>query len=196
MNAISDSVERRSDTGVHNGHLGMWLFLASDAILFATLFSAYVTLRAGAAEAWPPFRDHLVVASINTIVLLGAALALTVALRAARGDDVRAFRRWLHVSGWLALVFIGVKLDEYGDLHAYHLQPSTSRQFAMYVLLTGVHLLHVAGGAVAIAWIGVGQRQRRAASPAATVNRVQAVLLYWYLVALVWLVLFVLMYVV
>jgi heme/copper-type cytochrome/quinol oxidase subunit 3 len=190
------TVERRPDTSVSSVPLGMWLFLASDAMLFAALFSAYFRLRASAPEPWLPLRDHLGVASINTIVLLGAAVALTFALRAARRDDRRAFRRLLHISGWLALVFMGVKLDEYGDLHGHNLVPSTNDQFALYFLLTGVHLLHVTGGALAIAWIGFWQRNHRESSPAAILNRVEAVLLYWYLVVLVWLVLFVPCYVV
>jgi heme/copper-type cytochrome/quinol oxidase subunit 3 len=136
------------------------------------------------------------VASINTILLLSAVFALAFALRAARRDDGRVFRRLLQISGWLALVFIGVKLDEYGALHGRRLLLSASDQFGMYLLLTGVHLLHVTGGALAIALIGFGQRNQTASPPPAILNRVEAVLLYWYLVVLAWLVLFVLFHVV
>ena len=49
---IPYSVETRPDTGLYNGKLGIWLFLASELMLFAGLFSSYVLLRTGAAE-WP-----------------------------------------------------------------------------------------------------------------------------------------------
>ena len=179
-----------------HGRMTIWLFLASDALLFAALFSAYFMRRAGATEPWHPFRDHLGVASINTIVLLGAGVTLTLALRAARRNDARSFRRLLQLSGWLALVFIAVRMDEYGDLLGHRLRPSTSGQLAMYFLLTGVHVLHVTGGALAIAWIGLGLRDGWESSAARIINRVEAVTLYWYFVDLVWLVIVVLLYVV
>ena len=190
------TVERRPDAGVNRVPLGMWLFLGLDATLFAALSSTYLSRRATAPEPWLPMRDHLGVASINTILLLSAVFTLAFALRAGRRDDGRVFRRWLQISGWLALVFIGVKLDEFGALHGRRVILSTRDQFAMYLLLTGVHFLHVTGGALAIGWIGFGQRNQTASPPAAILNRVEAVLLYWYLVVLAWLVLFVLFHVV
>ena len=42
----------RPDTGLVNAKLGIWLFLASEVMLFGGLFSAYVLLRIG-AEIWP-----------------------------------------------------------------------------------------------------------------------------------------------
>ena len=58
MSAIPYTVERRPDTGVNNVQLGMWLFLASEAMLFAGLFSAYFMLRAGAPEPWLPLAQR------------------------------------------------------------------------------------------------------------------------------------------
>ena len=49
---IPYTVEERPDTGLANGKLGIWLFLASEVMLFGALFSTYIILRLGAAE-WP-----------------------------------------------------------------------------------------------------------------------------------------------
>ena len=52
---IPYTVEVRPDTGLTNPKLGIWLFLASEVMLFGALFSSYILLRTGAAE-WPPPR--------------------------------------------------------------------------------------------------------------------------------------------
>jgi len=49
---IPYTVEARPETGLVNGKLGVWLFLASEVMLFAALFSSYILLRVGSVE-WP-----------------------------------------------------------------------------------------------------------------------------------------------
>ena len=49
---IPYTVKNRPDTGLYNGKLGIWLFLASEVMLFGGLFSAYIFLRTG-VESWP-----------------------------------------------------------------------------------------------------------------------------------------------
>ena len=59
---IPYTVETRPDTGLHNSKLGIWLFLASEVMLFAGLFSTYILLRTGSAN-WP---DHALPATMAT----------------------------------------------------------------------------------------------------------------------------------
>ena len=47
---IPYEVTARPDTGLYNAKLGIWLFLASEVMLFGGLFSAYIFLRLGADE--------------------------------------------------------------------------------------------------------------------------------------------------
>ena len=89
---IPYTIERRADTGVTNVTLGIWLFLASEVMLFGALFSAYALLRVS-APIWPRGRDVLSVplGAANTVVLLdrdGAGLARAGARR-ARGERAR-----------------------------------------------------------------------------------------------------------
>ena len=44
---IPYTVEERPDTGLYNAKLGIWLFLASEVMLFGALFSSYILLRTG-----------------------------------------------------------------------------------------------------------------------------------------------------
>ena len=68
---IPYTVEVRPDTGLSNGKLGVWLFLASEVMLFGGLFSAYVMLRTGVSD-WPRGSTLLNVplATLNTMVLI------------------------------------------------------------------------------------------------------------------------------
>ncbi|MCA9416316.1 MAG: cytochrome c oxidase subunit 3, partial [Candidatus Omnitrophica bacterium] len=70
----------RPDTGLTNGKIGIWLFLASEVMLFGALFSAYVLLRVG-AETWPLGRDVLNIwlALVNTVVLITSSVTMVLA---------------------------------------------------------------------------------------------------------------------
>jgi heme/copper-type cytochrome/quinol oxidase subunit 3 len=203
VNAIPYTVERRPDTGVNNVKLGVWLFLASEAMLFAGLFSAYFMLRAGAAEPWHPLRDHLGSAGRNTMVLIAATAAFTASVRAARARRVLpvlggtlAFQWWLAPSILFALAFCAAKASEHAALFEQGRGPATSTQMAVYFLLTGVHLLHVAGGILLNVWLLLTSPRTWRDSAPVVINRLEAASLYWYFVDLVWLIILVLLYVV
>ncbi len=185
---IPYTLERRADTGVTNVTMGIWLFLASEVMLFGALFSAYALLRT-AAPAWPHGREllNLVLGATNTAVLF--AMTLTV-WTARRMPPPRAARR-LAVGCALAIVFLAVKGLEYRGELAAGLWPSSNTFMAMYFTLTGLHAVHVAGGVIANVWIMSGAR--RVAGPL-TAGRVRAVTLYWAFVEIVWLALFATLY--
>jgi heme/copper-type cytochrome/quinol oxidase subunit 3 len=196
LNAIPYTVEPRPDTGVNNVKLGMWLFLASEAMLFAGLFSAYFMLRAGAEEPWTPLRHHLDAAVASTVMLFGGTAAFAAAVRMARRNRGAAFRGWMIAATILPLLFLPYKALQYVDLAEAHFYPSSSTQAATYFLLTGVHALHVAAGVFVNAWLAATRTSTFVASAPFLVNRLEATALYWYFVDVVWLVLVVLLYVV
>ena len=179
---IPYTTERRADTGVTNVTMGMWLFLASEVMLFGALFSAYALLRVS-ATSWPHGRDVLDVdaALTNTVVLVAASFFVWRA-RQVQGHDHGAARRLLQ-GAILALVFGGLKAREYQVDFAKGLAPSTSTFLAMYFTLTGLHALHVVGGAIANTWVAASARR---AGEALTAGRVHALSLYWTFVDLVW----------
>jgi heme/copper-type cytochrome/quinol oxidase subunit 3 len=185
---IPYTVERRADTGVNNVTLGMWLFIASEAMLFAALFSAYTLLRFAAAD-WPAGRDVLSLpfAVVNTIVLLHVT---AFAARSQRSTPVNA-RRLLLISAVFALAFLGIKGAEYAQEISAGQVPSTSTFFALYFTLTGFHAAHVIGGAMANAWVLTTATRIDARLLA---GRTKALTLYWVFVDLIWLILVVLMY--
>jgi len=185
---IPYTTERRADTGVSNVTLGIWLFLASEVMLFGALFSSYALLRVAATD-WPSGREvlDLWAGARNTVILLGStALIWRVRLR-----PVGAARPALLLGIAGSLLFLASKGWEWQHEMASGLLPATSTFLATYYTLTGLHAAHVAGGLVANAWVfaGVGR-----VSDAMTAGRLHAITLYWLFVDLVWLVIFWLMY--
>ena len=79
---IPYTVSPRQDTGLHNAKLGIWLFLASEVMLFGALFSSYILLRVGATE-WPQGADILNVplATFNTVVLITSSITMVMSGR-------------------------------------------------------------------------------------------------------------------
>ncbi|MGE3277514.1 MAG: heme-copper oxidase subunit III [Vicinamibacterales bacterium] len=169
----------RPDTGTSSTGLGMWLFLASEAMLFGSLFSGYVLLRAG-ASAWPDATGVLSYghAALATLLLAGSAAAL-----AGRGGASRAR---LAGSALLAVVFLVVKFTEYRAKIAAGLVPSANLLLASWFTLTGMHALHVVAGAGWAAWLAGPGWRHTTAEPARRHARVASLRLYWYFVDLVW----------
>jgi heme/copper-type cytochrome/quinol oxidase subunit 3 len=185
MSTIPWSHSERPDTKMSNVRLGMWVFLASETMLFGALFSAYVLLRTGAPD-WPGASVlDLRRALMMTPVLLAATLVFQY--RRARSDQARLAGSAILFSG-----FIGLKLLDYQQKIEAGLLPSTNVLLACWYTITAVHALHVAGGVVANLWVmmGLGRSAERDR------ERFAALRLYWYFVDLVWLVILVSFYLV
>jgi len=185
---IPYTTERRPDTGVTNVTLGMWLFIASEVMLFGALFSAYALLRVSATD-WPsgPRTLNVMLGAVNTLVLL----QLTAAVWRARRSSAPRARRWLAIATVLALVFLGLKTYEYVLEFQAGMRPATSTFLAMYFTLTGLHALHVIAGIAANVWAMAGVARL---SEAMTAGRTRSLALYWVFVDIVWLIIFGLMY--
>ncbi len=185
---IPYTIDRRADTGVTNVTLGIWLFIASEVMLFGALFSSYALLRTS-APAWPHGGDVLQVwfGVAHTIVL---SIMTALVLR-ARGASRPTARALVLAASALALVFLATKGYEWqGEIRA-GLVPSVNTFLAMYFTLTGLHAVHVAAGLVANTWALAGARRT---GEAMTAGRIRAIALYWAFVDIVWLVIFLLFY--
>lgn len=188
----------RADTGLTNGKLGMWLFLASEVMLFGGLFSAYVLLRTGAEpDQWPTGSDVLSVpiGTLNTLVLITSSVTMVMAWASLKLNNLGKARMYLALTILLALVFLFVKIMfEYIPKFGHHYYPKTDIFFGIYYTLTGLHALHVIGGVLAIAWFlfpGPGLWRR---DPEHYTYRIEYVGLYWHFVDLVWIFLFPVLY--
>jgi cytochrome c oxidase subunit 1 len=186
--AIPYTTERRPDTGVTNVSMGMWLFIASEVMLFGALFSSYALLRVSAPD-WPVGREvlSLPLGLINTVVLLH----VTFFAWRARVVAAASARRWLAVGSVFALAFLGLKTVEYVTEINAGLEPATNTFLAMYFTLTGLHAVHVIAGIIANVWAMAGATR---VAPALMAGRTNALALYWGLVDVVWFVILGLLY--
>jgi heme/copper-type cytochrome/quinol oxidase subunit 3 len=186
--------EPRPDTGVSNATLGLWLFLASEVMLFGALFSSYVLLRMGSAN-WPDQQSLLNVglASINTMVMLASSAAIVAASAALRRAEAARFRGLMASNIGLGFVFLAIKGIEYGGEIGAGLLPATSNFLGLYFTMTGLHALHVAGGVLVNGYL-LADSRLRADAPVRFLSRIRTAALYWNFVDAIWLVMFVVLY--
>ncbi|MBI1873239.1 MAG: cytochrome c oxidase subunit 3 [Acidobacteria bacterium] len=192
---IPYTVTARPDTGLYNGKLGIWLFLASEVMLFGALFSSYLLLRVG-AEVWPRGETilNIPMAFLNTVILISSSVTMVLAWASLKMNQFQKARWCLIGTFLLASGFLVVKFFEYSEKFAHGLAPKTNTFLAIYFTLTGLHGLHVVGGMVVMAFLfGPGAKMWRVA-PERYTNRVEITGLYWHFVDLVWIFLFPVLY--
>ena len=192
---IPYTVDVRPDTGLSNGKFGVWLFLASEVMLFAALFSSYILLRVGSVE-WPHGYEELSVpmAFFNTVVLITSSVTMVLAWASLKLHNWGRHRLYLIGTFLLAGVFLVNKYFEYADHFARGEGPWHNTFLAIYFTLTGLHGIHILGGMVVMLYfIGPGSKMWKT-NPDQFVNRIEYTGLYWHFVDLVWIFLFPLLY--
>lgn len=188
------TVEAHPVTRMYNGKFGVWLFLASEIMLFGALFSSYVLLRVGAGE-WPIGEEHthlsVKIGMLNTLILIGSSVTVVMAWAALKLKQFSRAKLWLAATLLLALAFLFIKLKfEYA--HKFHegLVPSTSTFYGIYYTLTGLHGLHVIGGVLVFLYLLFPGSRMLHTDPERYTNRIECTGLYWHFVDLVWIFLF------
>jgi len=186
--------------------MGMWLFLATEILLFTVLFTGYAVYR----FLFPTgFEDaskfaHVALGATNTVVLITSSLTVALAIYYARQGESKKTVALLAVTIAFGAAFLVLKGFEYYDHFAegqlpgkyYHFEglsgPGVSMYFTLYFLMTGLHGLHVVVGMGVLTWVAAraarGDFSRSYSTP------VELGGLYWHLVDLIWIFLFPLFY--
>jgi cytochrome c oxidase subunit 3 len=180
------------------GKLGMWIFLAGDAVGFGVLLSGYGVMRATSAD-WPNPYDVLGInlTAIMTFLLICSSVTMVKALEwLGKGDRRRAINFLLYTAAG-GTIFVSLQAYEWTHLihRGLHINgnPWGASLFGTsFFIVTGFHGLHVTGGVIYLLSIVrfVGNRP----DPAASYNSVEIVGLYWHFVDLVWIMVFTFMY--
>jgi cytochrome c oxidase subunit 3 len=189
------TVEARPDTGLNNPKVGIWLFLASEVMLFGALFASYILLRVSAPE-WPHGSTILNVplATLNTIVLISSSVTMVMSWASLMRKQFGKFRMFMGGTVLLGLAFLVIKSFEYGAKFHHHLLPSTSTFLAIYFTMTGLHALHVLGGMLINTYLLFPGSKMWKTAPQQFTNRVEVAGLFWHFVDLVWIFLFPVLY--
>jgi len=193
--AIPHTVEPHPVTGIPNGKFGIWLFLASEVMLFGALFSSYVLIRTQAPH-WPPEGGlsseilNVPLATLNTAVLITSSITMVLAWASCKLGRLDRFRLWMGSTIALSFVFLVIKYFEYTDKFHHEHFPKTNNFYAIYFTLTGLHGLHVIGGMVVFAYFLFRGHKMWDKERERYTNRIEVVGLYWHFVDLVWIFLF------
>jgi len=189
---------------------GMWLFLATEVLLFGGLILCWIYSR-----HWNPVgfdagarQTALWIGTLNTALLITSSFLYALGVAFMRVGNARALIHCLVLTLMLALAFLVLKFGlEYRDDFARHLFPTATRFaltgaeaaggrlfFIFYFLGTGLHGIHMLVGMGLLVWII--RRARRGEFSPQYYTAVEVVGLYWSFVDLVWLTLYPLIYLV
>jgi cytochrome c oxidase subunit 3/cytochrome o ubiquinol oxidase subunit 3 len=185
--------EHATSTGLPNTKLAMWLFLASDCLLFGALIASYVLYR-GASVTGPYPADvfDIPYTSVSSFVLLASSLTMVLALAAIQRGDQGRLRIWLLATALLGMTFVGGQVYEFTTFAHEGLTLTTNLFSTTFYVLTGFHGTHVTVGILmllTLVGLSLGGRitQDRA-------QAVELVGLYWHFVDVVWIVIFTVVY--
>jgi cytochrome c oxidase subunit III len=193
----------------HAVRLGMWLFLATEVLLFAGLFVGYTVYRWMYHDAFKMGSGSLdlTMGTFNTVVLITSSFTVAWAYHAIKEDKKKLASGLLAFTIGCAVIFLVVKYFEYA--HKFEVgtlpgkwytntaiseaeYPGINIYFAVYFLSTGLHAFHVVVGMSVLLWVLLRVRKGKYGSFHNVPVELGA--LYWHLVDLVWIFLFPLLY--
>ena len=197
-------MERQADAA----RLGMWLFLATELLLFGGLFCAYFYYRWMFPAAWAE-GSHLMsltLGTVNTFILLGSSFTVAMSIHFIRVAKPKLTVLMLAISIVCGLAFMGLKAVEYADHFKHGLlpgrfldshevrQPAVGMFFVLYYLTTGLHAIHVIAGLTVLAVMMVRAALGHFGPDYYTPLDMGG--LYWHLVDIIWIFLYPLLYLV
>lgn len=173
--------------------LGFWIYLMTDALIFATLFATYGVLSTSYAGGPKPGEIfELPLVALNTTLLLLSSITYGMAMIDMQAGRTRAVQAWLAVTALFGAGFVGVELYEFGNLIAEGAVPQRSGFLSGFFTLVGTHGLHVTFGLVwiAVMLVQVGQRGLIAENR----RRLVCLGMFWHLLDVVWIGVFTFVY--
>lgn len=173
--------------------LGFWIYLMSDALIFATLFATYGVVSANYAGGPGPRQIfELPLVALNTTMLLLSSITYGMAMIDMQAGRKTAVQGWLAITGLFGAAFIGIELYEFAHLIAEGATPQRSAFLSGFFTLVGTHGLHVTFGLI---WLvvmlvqvqlhGLGEANRR---------RLTCLGMFWHLLDVVWIGVFTFVY--
>lgn len=188
IKVMHESFMEPSPFAIASKKLVMWLFILSDAVTFGAVLYGYGYLRNATPNFPTPFRfsPSIINVMIMTFILVTSSFTMLLAVRDAKLGNKSGALRWtfvtvaggvlfalLHIREWLGLIHEGLRLFQ---------NPWGAPLFgALFFSITGLHLLHVTGGVIALTVVILGFKRGRYDSVDLEIWG-----LYWHFVDLVW----------
>ena len=192
MSTVELTRDQRAVRKTSGPVLGMVVFVASEAMFFATFFGAYFTMYS-VNPVWPPAgfpRLKPELATVLTVVLVSSSVTLQFGVRAIRRDRTRLLLFFLGLTILLGATFLGLQLYDY-SLLGFSVRDGIFG--SLFYVMTGLHMAHVFGGVVFLVLVllqGLGGQLSDASH-----DSLEAGAIYWHFVDVVWICLFTTFYV-
>jgi cytochrome o ubiquinol oxidase subunit 3 len=173
--------------------LGFWIYLMSDALIFAALFATYGVLSTSYAGGPAPrelFELELV--ALNTAILLVSSITYGFGMLAMEQGRVKAVQGWLAFTALLGMSFVAIELYEFSVLIAEGATPQRSGFLSSFFTLVATHGLHVTVG---IIWIGIMLVQvGKYGLNVVNKRRLTCLSMFWHFLDVVWIGVFTFVY--
>jgi cytochrome c oxidase subunit 3 len=172
--------------------LGMFLFIASEVMLFGAFFTAYFFVRVVGGSAWPPEQFHLpvFVAGVNTAILVTSSFTIHWSLQSIKRDNRAGLQAGLVLTLALGIVFLLTQAREYSRVG---FNPADGAFGTIFFGLTGLHGAHVFVGLTLLTFATV--RAFRGHFSAAHHHGVEIPGIYWHFVDVMWIVVYTTIYI-
>ena len=172
---------------------GFWIYLMTDAIIFALLFATYVVLSVGTAGG-PTGKDLFSLPHTfgETMLLLISSTTFGMASLAARAGKRQGVVLWLLVTAVLGVGFVAMELQEFAGMIAQGAGPDRSGFLSGFFTLVGTHGAHVSVGTLCIL-VMVGQLLIKGLT-APVLSRLMRLALFWHFLDIVWIGIFSIVY--
>jgi len=172
---------------------GFWMFLVTDVLVFASLFSTYAVMHN--ATAMGPTSSQLFrmgPVMLETFLLLTSSFTIGLGVFAMRKGQTRALMFWLLITLLLGAGFVGTEAHDFITFAAQHATWSTSAFLSAFDILVGTHGAHVSFG-IFWALTLLFQLRKRGITPR-TARKVYTFSLYWHFLDIVWIFIFTFVY--
>lgn len=182
--------DAQADESAGSAMFGFWMFLMSDALVFALLFATYGVMQHATMGGPSPATEYKIAPTfIETLVLLTSSVTYGMASVAMKhGAAIRHIMLWLAVTLALGLLFLALELHDFADMFAHGAYPSRSGFLSAFFGLVPLHGLHVLIGGL---WLVVMMVQLRVfgADPQVKINLLRLGL-FWHFLDIVWIAIF------
>jgi cytochrome o ubiquinol oxidase subunit 3 len=173
--------------------LGFWIYLMTDLVMFAVLFSTYAVLHTstfGGPTSQQLF--HLPFVLIETMILLTSSFTMGLAILSIEAKKIRSVVSWLTVTGLLGVAFLSMEIYEFHNLIRDGATFTRSAFLSSYFSLVGTHGLHIAVG---LLWIIIMLFiiARRGLSES-TARKLTLLSFFWHFLDIVWIFIFTIVY--
>lgn len=181
------------NNAISNGILGMLFLLATEAMFFGGLISAYIINRAGIG-IWPPEgqpRLAVEITAFNSLLLLASAIIVFLANKNLSANNAEKSKKMLTAAIILGLCFVIIQGSEWVKLLRFGLTTRSGLYGAFFYTIIGAHALHALVG---ISLLVCARFSFRTAMKDKIIPSLQAYSLYWYFVTGIWPILYYLVY--